>query len=557
MRVLRGPLSFLPRSLFLSLVLGGAIASVGEAQIRPPAVKAPTAPAGANTNPTVVVDPKVPLAASVEAPLQVPAGEPFKVVVRLQAAAGADAYPSGGCVVTIQGREFLSQGFGSLLVEDGKRTRTEAVDVVAPIVGPADIEITPYTQQGSGRAVGVKVVRKCTVVSETPMRRGGHDGVRNGARLILGEPVSLKPACSFDGRALFALTGSAPTTFGVSRYDTATGAETAYLPLANFRRMQGASLAITYERRANRVFVAVTRKPDNNPPEILLAELDADTLAVRRVIRSGPLRWSTGANSFVDDQGSIEAVLSGREGVDVAVLKSSASPTNAATKGAVAWFSLQQNRCVSYDLFDSMAVASGAPGLAGAWIRGDRAVVSAPLAAGGSALLHMLTMGQDVRVVEAAGSAVRHFAAVALTNGGVAPRIEAVAGVSDGRLYAVTNIGILAWSLGVQPPQQIGIVGALPAGANGRAFDTQWCVAAVNGGRVVVGGRDGVCSWQIANGTSTAVDASMLGDAGFLTTITAILPTTANQVVVKLDKRPASQPNGPSAPTEFAFVLLK
>lgn len=542
--------SFVVSPLLLALCLGHGLATGGIAQV-PPVVKPPTAPAGAGNQLGVLVDPKVPVVAGIEAPQQPHAGEPFAVVVRLAPAAVAGPYLAGGCLVRVQGREFSSD-WGTIHAGENPRT----VEVVANAVGPLDIEVVPFTQQATGRAIGTKVVRTSKVVSETPMRRGGHNGSRTGARLVLTEPVFLKPACSFDGRALFALVGDAVQGFGVARIDTSNGAETAYLPLASFQVSKGVSSAITYERHGNRVFVAVGRLQAAQPYEVVVLELDADTLAVRRVVRSGALRVRLPDGTFREHQGRVGSVFSGRDGRDVLVLMSGSSPTNGDTKGACAWFDMGASQFVSFGLVDDLAIAAGNPGLAGAWVREDRGVGSAPLAAGRTACVHTLTMGPTVRVVEITGNGARHFTASAAA-GLAVPPIHAIAGVHDGRLYVANEYGIQAFALNVQPPTAVEPMVGYPPSGDGRAFAAMDSCALVHNGRVVVGGRKGLFHWHIASNTRSAVDTSMLGDANAAATILAILPSTPNQVILHLDVKRAGQPANTQNPAEFAFVLLQ
>lgn len=535
----------------LACCAGLAMTSFVSAQV-PPVVKPPTAPVGSSNQLAVLVDPKVPVVAGIEAPQQPHAGEPFSVVVRLEPAAVAGPYlAASGCLLRVQGREFSSD-WGVIHATENRRT----VEVVANATGPLELEVVPFTQQQDGRAIGRKVVRTVTVVSESPMRRAGHNGSRTGARLVLTEPVFLKPACSFDGRALFALVGDAVQGFGLARFDTTSGAETAYLPLASFQIAKGVSSAVTYERHGNRVFVAVGRLHASQPYEIAVLELDADTLVVRRVVRSGALRVRQPNGSFVEVQGRVGAVLSGRDGRDVMVLAGGSSPSNANTIGACAWFDMGASQLVNFGLVDDLAIAAGNPGLAGAWVRDDRAVMSAPLAAGRPACVHTLTMGPAVRVVEITGNAARHFVNQAAA-GAIAPRIHAIAGVHDGRLYAATEHGILAFALNTQPPSTVAPPIAYPSSGDGQPFVSMDCCAVVHSGRVVIASRKGLFHWQIASNTRSAIDASMLGDANAAATIQAILPSTPNQVILHLDVKRAGQPANTRNPAEFAFVLLQ
>lgn len=543
--------SFVLSPLLLALCLGHGLVTGGIAQV-PPVVKPPTAPAGAGNQLGFLVDPKVPVVASIEAPLQPHAGEPFVVVVRLQRAAVAGPHlAASGCLVRVQGREFVSDA-GDIHATENRRT----VEVVANAVGPLEIEVVPYTNREGGRVIGTKMVRTSTVVSETPMRRGGHNGSRTGARLVLTEPVFLKPACSFDGRALFALVGDAVQGFGVARIDTSNGAETAYLPLASFQISKGVSSALTYERHGNRVFVAVGRMHATQPYEVVVLELDADTLVVRRVVRSGALRVRLPNGTFSEHAGTVGSVFSGRDGRDVTVLMSGASPANADSRGACAWFDMGTSRFVNFGLLDDLAIASGNPGLAGIWVRDDRGVGSEPLAAGRPACVHTLTMGPTVRVVEVAGNAARHFAATAQA-GLAVPAIHAVAGVHDGRLYVLTEYGIQAYALNVQPPTAIEPMVGYPPSGDGRSFVSMLSCALVHNGRVVVASHKGLFHWHIASNARSAVDTSMLGDANAAATILAILPSTPNQVILHLDVKRAGQPANTRNPAEFAFVLLQ
>lgn len=536
---------------WLACCLGLAMTSVVSAQV-PPVVKPPAAPTGGTNQLAVLVDPKVPVVAGIEAPQQPHAGEPFSVVVRLERAAVAEPYlAASGCLVRVQGREFISD-WGTIHATENRRT----VEVVANATGPFELEVVPFTQQQAGRAIGRKVVHTGAVVSESPMRRAGHNGVRTGARLVLTESVALKPACNFDGRALFVLVGDAVQGFGVARFDTISGAETAYLPLASFQIAKGVSSAVTYERHGNRVFVAVGRLHASQPYEIVVLELDADTLVVRRVVRSGALRVRQANGTFVEVQGRIGAVLSARDGRDVMVLTGAASPSNANTVGACAWFDMGASQLVNFGLVDDLAIAGGNPGLAGAWVRDDRAVVSGPLAAGRPACVHTLTMGPAVRVVEITGNAARHFVPQAAA-GTIAPRIHAIAGVHDGRLYTATEYGIQAFALNVQPPATVGPLIGYPPSGDGQPFAATDCCAVVHNGRVVIASLKGLFHWQIASNTRSAIDASMLGDANATATIRAILPSTPNQVILHLSVKRAGQPENARNPAEFAFVLLQ
>lgn len=524
---------------------------------RPPVIRAPTAPKGVTLNPTLKVDAKVPVVASIQAPMQMRAGSPFQVVVRLQQADAVGSYPNGGCVVRIQGRNFESTHFGALSGNSGgKHYRDETVEVVANSVGPANIEVTPFTylEGGAGRAFGAKVARDCTALSETPLRRANRNGVRNGARLTMTEPTFMQAACSADGRAIFALVGNARDGFGLARYDTSNGAETAYLPLASFQLSRGVLPCVTYERQGHRVFVATGRLHATEPHAVVVIELDADTLSVNRVVHSGPLRVSQGNNAYTELSGSALAVRSGRDAADIAVLIDAAY---SGSTGAVAWFDMREPRCAHHNLIALMADAAGAPGLSGQWIRSDKTVMGPPLAADRLASIYAITMLQAQKVVEVTGAGVRHFEPGRLYPNATMLRVDALAGVSSGKLYALTDLGIVAYSLNLAVPTPVGASLGFPPKAGGQYPDFRNGVAVVHNGRVLVGGGHGLYSWQIATNTRSALDESMLSGAGFSSTITNIMPTTPNDVILQLDTTRQGQNAGDPKPAEFLIYLLR
>lgn len=538
-------------------MLTAALASHAAAQ-QPPVVKPPSAPASGL--PAAVFDAKVPTVVAIEAPQQPKAGAPFQVVVKLRVADVAGAYGSGGCTVKVQGRSFRSPGFGELpFGAGGVRERTETIEVVAAAVGATEIEVAPYSVQGTPprEAQGPRVKRAITVTSESPMRRANRSGSRAGTTLLLAEPVYLRGACSADGRAVFAVVGDAVQGHGIARYDAATAVETAYLPLAGFHLHTSVAPCITYERQGNRLFVGTGRMHRVEPYEVQVLELDADTLAVRRVVRSGVMRVAQGANHFTELSPTVSFVLSGRDGADVCLVLSVYDPANQDTMGGIAWFDMRESRCTTISLLDALAKAGGDQGLAGKRVSGTSAVIGPPLAANRVASVYGFTTLPTQKLFEATGAAVRTFDPGSPQPGGIVSKVWGLAGVADNHLYVLTDSCLVGYPLASAVPTQSDRTYSLAVTAAGQPCVSSSSPVLLHNGRVVVGSSAGVFVWNLATKARSPLDAEAAGPGTGLLTPTFLLPAGPNEVVLQVVRSQSVGANPPPPqPGKFVFYRL-
>jgi len=531
------------------IVLLGFAAAVIAAQgqttpQKPGAVTAPRTSVPGATTPGVLLDANAPVVTITEAPAQTKAGAPFRVRVRMERAAGDASYREGGCIVSVQGREFSSRNIGQV-------PWTEDIDVEANSVGAVEIKATPFTDLDgqNRRAMGKAVTRKLQVVAETPFARANQQASRDGARLTLPDAATVQAGTSTpDGRVLFTVLGDALHGHGLARWDTKTGVETAYLPLASFSgTLPYPGACLTYERFNNRLFVALGRTAENEPRQLVLLELDATTLAVRRVVRSGALRVAMGQNQSVEASGLPVGVVSGRDGNDVYVAASGIHPANNNTWGSVAYFNLRESRCVRWGFIADLGRESGVGGLDGITFNLVRPVGGPPRGSGLLSRIYMLAGANTPIIVEVTGTGVRSFPSAGVRH---------LAGATVDRLYGVAESAIKSFDLGLAAPTATRLAGLPSVQVAGGSHSMDVRSALLHGGRVLVAGTEGFAHWTIATNTSSTLDASMVSAVDPYKMVSEILPSSTKEVILRIDTRREGQQWGQGAPV-FYFQPLQ